>query len=102
MAASSGNIAAFAATNTGNAPVVALITVTPHFDNGSVVCDGPVQTFTITVNPTGQVNKPANQVLCNGATSTAITFATANTGGTTTYTWTNDLTTIGLAGAGFR
>jgi hypothetical protein len=99
-ASGTGNIAAFVATNAGTAPVVATIIVTPHFDNGSVICAGVSQTFTITVNPTGQVIKPANQVLCNGAMTAAVNFTTINTVGTTSYTWVNDNITIGLGANG--
>ncbi len=95
-----GNIVVFAALNNGTAPVVATIIVTPHFENGSVICDGPTKTFTITVNPTAQVDLPASQVICNSGTTSAINFTTNRTGGTTTYTWTNDLPAIGLPGAG--
>jgi len=94
-----GNIAAFTATNTGTAPVVATITVIPHLLNLGQTCDGPAKTFTITVNPTGEVNQPLNSVFCNSSTGT-VTFATANTGGTTTYAWTNDNTAIGLSANG--
>jgi hypothetical protein len=99
-ASGTGNIALFNALNIGTTPIVATITVTPAFDNGSVTCTGTAQTFTITVNPTGQVNKPANQVVCNGSTSAAVTFATGNSGGTTTYDWVNDSPGIGLAASG--
>ncbi len=95
-AAGTGNITSFAALNAGTLPVTATITVTPHFDNGSVTCDGPSQSFTITVNPTGQVNVPVDQVVCNGSYTAPVAFATVNTGGTTTYTWTNSDTGIGL------
>jgi gliding motility-associated-like protein len=99
-ASGTGNIASFTATNTTTAPVTATITVTPHFANGGTTCDGTAQTFTITVNPTAQVNDPADQVVCNGQSTTAVNFTTNNTGGTTTYTWTNDTTSIGLAASG--
>jgi len=95
-----GDIASFNAINNGTAPIVATITITPHFANGSVTCDGPTKSFTITVNPTGQVNTPANQVVCNGAPTAAVNFTTNNTVGTTTFTWTNDTPGIGLAGSG--
>ncbi len=95
----SGDIASFNAVNLGTSPVIATITVTPYFDNGSVSCSGPSETFTITVNPTGQVNVPANQVVCKGSLSTPVIFTTTNTGGTTTYSWSNDNPAIGL-GAG--
>ncbi|MDP1621096.1 MAG: GEVED domain-containing protein [Bacteroidales bacterium] len=90
----------FSAINIGNAPVVATIIVTPHFENEMVSCDGPAKTFTITVNPTGQVNGVSNQTLCNGSLTTAVNFTTNNTIGTTTYTWTNNATSIGLAASG--
>ncbi|MBK7029813.1 MAG: hypothetical protein IPH45_11645 [Bacteroidales bacterium] len=99
-ASGTGDIAAFTAINTGTAPVVATITVTPTFSNGSVDCIGTAQTFTITVNPNGQVNDPADQVVCNGDLTNAVIFTTNNTVGTTTYNWTNDLTSIGLAASG--
>ncbi|MEO7307598.1 MAG: PKD-like domain-containing protein, partial [Ferruginibacter sp.] len=99
-ASGTGNIAAFAGINTGTSPVIATITVTPISTSGGISCSGPSKTFTITVNPTGQVNQPGSQTLCNGSNTTAITFATNNTGGTTTYAWTNNTTSIGLAASG--
>jgi hypothetical protein len=54
---------------------------------------------TVTVNPAGQVNQPANQALCNGS-ATSVIFGTSNTGGTTTYAWTNSTTAIGLGASG--
>ena len=99
-ASGSGNIASFSAINAGTSPVTETITVTPHFTNGSVTCDGPTEDFTITVNPTAQVDDPADEVVCNGFPTTLVTFTTTNTGGTTTYSWTNDATSIGLAAAG--
>ncbi|WP_395051740.1 T9SS type A sorting domain-containing protein, partial [Flavobacterium sp.] len=99
-ASGTGNISAFTAVNSGIAPIVATITVTPTFNNGSVNCTGPTKNFTITVNPTAQVNQPTNQVFCNGSSSTLPAFATANTVGTTTYSWTNDTPSIGLLASG--
>jgi len=99
LSAGSGNIASFTAVNNGTAPVVATITVTPTFSNGGANCTGPAKIFTITVNPTGQVNQPANIVVCNGQLTT-VTYSTVNTVGTTTYSWTNSLTAIGLAASG--
>ncbi len=98
-ASGTGDIPVFTATNAGTSPVVATIVVTPHFENGSVTCDGPTKTFTITVNPTGEVEQPVNIVVCNGSPA-SVAFATINTGGTTTYTWTNDQPSIGLAASG--
>ncbi len=99
--AGSGDIASFTATNSTLSPVVATIVVTPHFENGGVTCDGPAKTFTITVNPTADVEQPANQVVCNDAPTLDIVFTTGNTDGVTTYTWENDTPSIGLADSGF-
>ena len=93
-----GNIGAFTATNTTNAPVVATITVTPSYTNAGVTCTGTPITFTITVNPTPTVNQVANQVRCNGTQTAAVAF----TGfvPSTVYNWTNDKPGIGLAASG--
>ena len=90
-----GNISAFAAKNTTNAPISANITVTPSA-NG---CDGTPQTFKITVNPTSTVSKPADVVACNNEQIVAISFTGSSVSGTT-YNWTNDNTNIGLAASG--
>ena len=72
-------------------------TVTPDA-NG---CNGDGFDIVVTVNPNGQVNAVADQTLCNGDSTLAITFVTTNTGsGTTTYNWVNDNTAIGLAANG--
>ena len=96
----SGDITSFSAVNTGSAPVIATIVVTPTFTNGSVSCTGPTKTFTITVNPTAQVNLPTSISVCNGSLSSIIAFGTTNTGGSTSYSWTNSNTSIGLTAAG--
>ena len=83
-ATGSGDIPTFTAINAGTLPVIATIIVTPHFTNGGVTCDGPTKTFTITVNPTAQVNQPANDLVCNGAPTAAVVFSSINTGGVLT------------------
>ena len=98
-ASGNGNVPAFMAVNTTNAPIIATITVTPSFSGGSAVCSGVSKTFTITVNPSGQVNQPTSLIKCNGDAVT-LAFLTSNTGGTTIYNWTNDTTSIGLVGTG--
>ena len=95
-ASGNGNISAFTVTNIFNNAIVSNITVTPTYTNNGISCDGPSETFTITVNPTGEVNAVTDQVLCNGESTEAVLFATSNTDGNTTYNWTNDNTTIGL------
>ena len=96
----SGNFPSFVATNAGSSPITATVTVTPKFTAGGKECSGPSKTFTITVNPTAQANDPGDRILCWGAASGLIPFSTVNTGGTTSYTWTNSNTDIGLAGSG--
>ncbi|MBP5663721.1 MAG: hypothetical protein J6X16_05575, partial [Bacteroidales bacterium] len=95
-ATGTGNLPAFQATNDGTAPVSTTITVTPTYTYREVDCEGTPMSFTITVNPTAQVNDIGNQVVCNGALTSLIEFTTNNTGGTMTYTWTNDTPGIGI------
>lgn len=96
-ASGTGTIAAFNAVNASNSiPSVATVTVTPVFTNNSVSCQGIPTSFTYTINPTPVVTAPSNQVICNGASSTQVTF----NGTGTQYNWTNTLTSIGLAASG--
>ena len=99
-ASGTGNIALFTASNSGTSPVVATVTVTPTYTNAGLSCSGPTRSFTITVNPTAQVNQQANQSVCHNTTTTAVIFVTNNNGGTMTYTWTNSSPSIGLAANG--
>ena len=99
-ATGTGNIPSFVAINSGNIPVVASIEVTPIYNNAGVSCSGPSQTFTITVNPTAELTTPISQVLCNGENTNLVSFSSNNLGGTTTYSWVNNNTTIGLAANG--
>ncbi len=94
-----GSIASFNAQNTTTAPIVAPFTVIPTFTNQAINCTGPSQTFTITVNPLGQVIDPTDQVVCNGQ-QTSVTFSTNNTGGTSTYSWSYTPPSIGVAVSG--
>ena len=59
-----------------------------------------VQNVTIEVNPAGQVDQPGNQVVCNTDNTALISFSTVNTGGVTSYNWTNSVPGIGLAASG--
>jgi hypothetical protein len=99
-ASGSGNIATFNGVNNGTSPITATITVTPTFTNGGVSCTGSSQTFTITVNPTANINALNDHVLCNGASFAEVAPTTTATGGTVTYAWTNNTTSIGLAASG--
>jgi hypothetical protein len=93
-ASGSSNIDAFTAVNTGTSNAVANLTVTATA-NG---CSGSPQQFTITVKPTPTVTDPTDQLVCNGASTTAVTFSGAVTG--TTFAWTNTNTSIGLGASG--
>jgi len=94
-ASGTGSIAAFTATNSGTTNAVANITVTPTGANG---CVGPSKSFKITVKPTPSVNQPADQLLCDGATTSAVNFTSVVAG--TSFGWTNDTPSIGLAASG--
>ena len=97
-ASGTATIPSFVAINTGTTPQTATITITPTFTNGGISCSGPTSSFTITVNPTAVVNQPANQILCNGASTSAVVFSGLPPG--STYSWTNNNTAIGLAASG--
>lgn len=89
-----GDIAAFPAANTSNVPVISVFTVTPT----RLGCVGAVETFSITVNPTPNVNASSNQAVCNGSSITAVYFSGPVAG--TSYNWTASDTTIGIDSAG--
>jgi hypothetical protein len=84
----SGDIISFTTTGFGTAT----ITVTP--DNSG--CLGAPEMFTITANASGAVVNPGSQSVCEEVNTSAITF----TGTATTYNWTNDNSSIGLAASG--
>jgi len=95
-----GNIAPFTVINTTNSPTVATITVTPTYTNNGISCIGDSINFTITVNPTAQVEVISDATYCNNVAITPIIFTTTNLGGTNTFEWTNDNPAIGLAATG--
>ncbi|WP_373056602.1 LamG-like jellyroll fold domain-containing protein [Zunongwangia sp. H14] len=94
-AGGTGNIPSFMAINSGNTPKVATITVTPTANN----CTGTSETFTITVNPSAAFSTPIDVTVCNNATVPVINFSGSNVSGTS-FSWTNDNPSIGLAGSG--
>ena len=93
-------IPAFVAVNNGSAPDTAVVTVTPTFSHNAVSCTGTPRTFRYIVNPTATVDNIADQILCNGTSTTAVSFTSNRTGGTASYEWTNNNTNIGLAASG--
>jgi hypothetical protein len=68
-ASGSGNIPSFVANNPSTAvPLVAFITVTPHYTYNNVTCDGAPVTFTITVRraSNGTITGASNTSICAG------------------------------------
>jgi hypothetical protein len=93
-----GNVPAFTATNATTAPLTSTFTVVATYTNNGVSCTGTPIQFTITVNPTPTVAAVANQTLCNGSATTAVTFSGTVTN--TVFNWTNNNSSIGLAASG--
>ena len=86
VANGSGNIASFTAINIGTVPVTVTITVTPSYNNNSVSCTGPTESFTITVNPTPELSStltPAD--VCS---NTAFSYMPTSLTPGTTFNWT--------------
>jgi hypothetical protein len=77
----------------GNYFVYAILTPTPLDPS----CR-PFEATTLTINNVPTVNAITNQVLCNNGTTTAVNFVGSPIG--TTYSWTNNNTSIGLAASG--
>jgi uncharacterized protein (TIGR02145 family) len=86
--------------NTTSEPQVAMITVTPELTFQGQTTTGPTETFTVTVNPSAQVNQVADVTLNDGEAVQPIIFSTSNISGTTTYTWTNNTPSLGLSASG--
>ena len=96
-----GNIPAYTATNNTSSVVTATVTVTPHFTNNSVTCDGSPVTFTVTVSPSPVANAVTNLTYCNNTPGAAINFTSPTSGGTVTYTWSSSVNVgFGLNGNG--
>ena len=91
-ASGQGNIGIFGSINTTSSVQTSTVNVTPSFTNGNTTCFGAPQNMVFTVNPTPIVQDPADQVICAGQNTTAITFV----GTATQYIWTNSNTSIGL------
>ena len=76
----------FTATNSSTEPIIATIIVTPEFENDGKVCAGEDKTFTITVNPTVQVNALVDEYITSGDTSSLVNIS-SNTNNVT-FDWT--------------
>ena len=81
-----GDIVAATLVNQTNEAQTVTFTVTPSYAN----CAGEAHTFTVTVNPQVVMNEVENQVVCSGSEMDAVSFGTALTDGTMSYTWTRD------------
>jgi hypothetical protein len=93
-ASGSGNISG-TLTNTTNVVQTTTFTITPTA-NG---CPGPSITATVTVNPTPLLSPvPPNQTVCNGFPTAPVNFTGPVAG--TTFNWTNNTPSIGLAASG--
>ena len=93
-----GNILTFIAINNTDSLQTAHIIVTPKFN--STGCTGNQKSFTIVVNPSGELNQPENVIISNDSITKPIVFTTNRTGGETSYHWTNDNTSTGLQASG--
>ncbi|WP_133162734.1 T9SS type A sorting domain-containing protein [Flavipsychrobacter stenotrophus] len=89
-----GNILSFPVVNVGTTSTISTITVTPFANS----CNGPAQNFTITVNPTPIISPVSGQSICNGFSTTLVSF-NSNVAGTS-YSWANNAPSIGLASTG--
>jgi len=81
-----GDLPPFTAINTGSAPIVATVTVTPSYTNGGKTCTGPTKSFNITINPSPTGTISGTTAACQGGTEPLITFTGSN--GTFPYTFT--------------
>lgn len=94
MGTGSTSIPAFTAVNSGSSVVIASIVVTPSLSG----CTGTAGTYTITVNPLPQAVLPSAQVVCNGANVPSAALSSNPAGAS--YSWTNNLSSIGLSASG--
>ena len=62
--------------------------------------DGKIGSTEVSGDPIVKMNSLSNQIICSGSSTTQVAFTVTNTGGTTTYAWTNSNTAIGLAANG--
>jgi hypothetical protein len=67
--------------NTTSEPQVSTITVTPELTLQGQTTTGPSEMFTVTVNPSAQVNQVADIAVNSGETVQPIIFSTSNTSG---------------------
>lgn len=93
-ASGSGNFPTFTSTNSGTSPITGTISVTATTNS----CVGQPSNFTITVKPKPTLNVPNDTIVCSGSVIPQGTPSSALPG--TTYSWTNNNTSIGLSSSG--
>jgi hypothetical protein len=93
-----GSIVNLTLTNTSKSPMTATVSVTPTKNN----CTGESKEFTVTVNPTPDVDAVSPQTVCSGEATTAINFGTTISNAVMTYAWkvTENASAINLASSG--
>jgi gliding motility-associated-like protein len=91
------SIPSFLTTNTGFLPISTIVEVTPIFIN-NIQCEGPIDQFSITVNPVPSVFPVNDIILCEGELSSAVNLL--GTLDSTIYNWENSNVSVGLASSG--
>ena len=92
------SIPSFLTTNSGLSPISTIVEVTPIFINNNVQCEGPIDQFTITINPVPSVFPVDDIILCEGELSSSVILL--GTLGGTVFNWVNSNVSVGLASPG--
>src|SRR6185312_14881802 len=94
--------ATFSVNNPTNGVLNTNVYITPKVFNpdGGLLCNLSSVTVPVTINPTATVNNIANQSVCHNSNTVAVNFSSPTTGGTITYSWSNNQPSIGLAASG--
>ena len=91
------SIPSFLTTNSGLSPISTIVEVTPIFIN-NIQCDGPIDQFTITINPVPSIFPVNDIILCEGELSSSVILL--GTLGGTVFNWVNSNVSVGLASPG--
>ena len=92
------SIPSFLTTNSGLSPISTIVEVTPIFINNNIQCEGPIDQFTITINPVPSVFSVNDIILCEGELSSSVILL--GTLGGTIFNWVNSNVSVGLASPG--
>jgi gliding motility-associated-like protein len=93
-ASGSGDVSSFTASNAGTVAITSVVTVTPTLG----ACAGAPVSYSITVNPKPAIVSVSDITVCNTATVPSINWNSIPPGAS--YTWSNSMTSIGLAASG--